>query len=193
MTTPEPPPLPPPFPVGACLIYVGERVVSSTPDIRRDSIRLLYPGLPVEVTEVRPGQQGTGEVLWTDDDGEEVVDRTRHGASVWVNALGQRRLIRANAHAGEWVPRWGPYAVGDVVAEDVTFLGIVCAAGPRTFTVLWGNGCQNRYDQDYRGIRRFTIGFWGDRAGELAVLAEHRQALVRWRAERSSSPRKKRA
>jgi hypothetical protein len=157
-------------------------VVRSAPSTGKVGVRLLGPGTEVQIVEAVPGARGSGRVVYTDDDGFEVVDKTHHGHSVWVNALGQRRLIRAES-AHEWAPLWGPFAVGDVVLDGAVFTGVVYAAGCQRFSVLWESGHTSTQAQDSRVYRRFVIGTWGDRAKEESVLAEHRADLVARRAK----------
>lgn len=182
---PEPPPLSPPFPVGSKLVYVGDREVRAG----SNGLVLLRRGTVADVVDVHEGRRGSGRVEAVVD-GEEIRDRTRHGSSVWINAEGKRRLIYPEA-AGEWASYWGPFEVGDVVAEGVGFTGVVVAAGPKRFTVLWCNTCTNTHRQDYQVIRRFYPGFWGDRdyAAEERRIAEHRDDLVKYQAERRSRRR----
>lgn len=180
-TEAEPEPLPPPFPVGARLLYVGDRVIRSAPGTSEVGVCLLRPGIEAQIVEAVPGTRGTGRVICVDDDGVDIVDRTRHGHNVWVNVLGQRRLIRAEA-SQEWAPLWGPFAVGDVVLDGTTSTGVVYAAGPQRFSVLWDSGHTGTHAQDCRVYRRFVAGTWGDRAKEEGVFAERRADLAARRA-----------
>jgi|GEM_PF-4362077 len=87
-------PLPPPFPVGTVLRYVG------TMRSYRDSegrVPLFGPGMEGTVVEVRSGWRGTEVVLAVDEDGEEIVDQTHNGWSVWECPTGVRRAIDAKS------------------------------------------------------------------------------------------------
>mgnify|MGYP001587428525 FL=1 len=92
----QPEPKAPPFPVGTKLRYRGTQRVWASP-----ALLLLGPGIEVVIARVEHGLHGTGRVLHTDDDGYEVVDKTRDGRSVWINARGQGRIIWPDS-AGDW-------------------------------------------------------------------------------------------
>lgn len=91
-------PLPVPFPVGTRLAYIGERCEYADPEGR---VILLGPDTVADIVEVREGHRGTGEVYDHDEDGAPLYDQTVDGASVWVNARGQRRAI-IPATANQW-------------------------------------------------------------------------------------------
>ena len=80
----EPDPLPPPFPVGARVRYMGNQEVS------RAGAKLKAPGLIVTISEVKAGEHACpgGPI------------RTRHGCSIY-EVEGNRRAIYADA-AKDW-------------------------------------------------------------------------------------------
>lgn len=93
----------PPFSPGTRLKYVGTRRLSST-----DGVVLLEPGMIVLVDTTWPGRRGTGRKLFDEDGpivfedtGEPILDETKDGYSVWINALGQGRIIRREDRS-EW-------------------------------------------------------------------------------------------
>jgi hypothetical protein len=98
------PPRAPPFPIGTVLRYDGDRRVYHDDGMKEP---ILQPGLIVRVVDVRPGRQGTGRILFRDDDGDEVYDETEDGASVYQTSRGFYRLIRAAEDHGTYqFDRW---------------------------------------------------------------------------------------
>ncbi len=101
---PDRDPRPAPFPVGLCLRYCGTSRWYADAEGNRP---LLEPGMIVTVAETKRGRQGTLRQLrdedgpMFDDDGEPLLDTTRDGYSVWVQANGNRRMIRPES-ASEW-------------------------------------------------------------------------------------------
>lgn len=87
-------PLPPPFAVGARIRYVGNRLVTTGLD-PRDSRVLLGPGMEVEIVECVEGSRGTGRVEYVDDDGEDVIDSTRDGRSIYIVFDGHKHRRRS--------------------------------------------------------------------------------------------------
>lgn len=73
-------PLPPPFPVGTKLRYLGAN--RSWSDLEQKE-PIQWPGMVVEIIRVKQGRQGDLHVIEIDDYGEEVLDETRDGYSVW--------------------------------------------------------------------------------------------------------------
>ena len=106
-------PLPPPFPVGTKLRYVGKRTSGYN---AKDGSTVYWekPGLEVVITDTRKGRQGTLSELYDfnaheyieDEHGDRMLDETVDGMSVYeVTVDGRKfgRLIRhENAH--EWEP-----------------------------------------------------------------------------------------
>jgi len=97
-------PKPAPFPVGTKVRYVGTR---KSGWVGRDGVShpILYPGVVHEIVRVKPGRRGTGLVIATDEDGDEIIDRTQDAYSVWTytddSGREQGRVIwPADAH--EW-------------------------------------------------------------------------------------------
>lgn len=90
------PPKAPPFKVGARVRYRGTRTVSmGATDGSGRWVEVLAPGIEVDITDVRPGRQGTGERVYVGDgldDEMPAYDETRDGASVY-EVDGRRRLI----------------------------------------------------------------------------------------------------
>lgn len=95
----QPEPKAPPFQVGTRLRYIGERRVYA--DAVASATLLLGPGIEATIARVELGTQGTGRVLHVEDDGDEIVDSTRDGKSIWINARGQGRIIWPST-ADEW-------------------------------------------------------------------------------------------
>jgi hypothetical protein len=102
-------PLPPPYPVGTRLRYVGTRESWMT---ARDGSRVYTsrPGLVVEIVRVRLGTRGTLRPLggeWDDTD-EPILDETRDGGSVFDIACDGNRhghlILHEYAHEWEVVP-----------------------------------------------------------------------------------------
>ena len=83
------PPAPPPFPVGARVVYAGnwQIGVGMPPNVKL----VLYPGAVGTIVRTHPGRRGTGvqcydedgPMVW-EDTGEPILDDTRDGYSVWV-------------------------------------------------------------------------------------------------------------
>jgi hypothetical protein len=96
MTKPDTsPPLPPPFPVGARVRYLGTRHVrvALRPSAKLEDadawIDIIAPGIEVVIEAVHDGRRGTGRHLrdedgpMYDDEGTPYLDETRHGYSVY--------------------------------------------------------------------------------------------------------------
>lgn len=103
MKDPTRDPLPPPFPIGTRVRYVGNRLVTSGLD-SADCYVLLGPGMEAEIIECVAGSRGTGLVEYVDEDGEEIVDATRDGRSIYVVFNGDKYVRRAiyPENAREW-------------------------------------------------------------------------------------------
>lgn len=103
--TPKRAPLPPPFSVGTRVRYRGERRAYTTAEPGPDRRALIEPGMEVEITGTSPGRRGTGRPVGEpDEEGEQAIDRTRDGHSVYLVDDGTRlrgRIIWP-ADAGEW-------------------------------------------------------------------------------------------
>lgn len=86
-------PLPPPFPVGTRLRYVGAHTIGEYIGgyPRGERVDVQAPGLLVEVVSVRPGRRGTGRLVDLHDDEEPFVDETSDGWSV-VKPVGELRV-----------------------------------------------------------------------------------------------------
>lgn len=106
-------PLPPPFPVGAVVKYLGRDHITTSFDSRPGTL-VKFHGMIVTIARVVEGRRGTGTQLrdedgpmFYEDDGEPILDSTRDGYSVYVvkDATGRehgRVIQRDTMH--EWEP-----------------------------------------------------------------------------------------
>lgn len=108
-------PLPPPFPIGTRVRYIGKHEAWTVAD---DGTKLPFtePGLVVTIVDTHPGRRGSlrpvldeDGVPDVDDDGKAVLYRTMDGWSTYQVAhagkVYARRAIRAeNAHEWEITP-----------------------------------------------------------------------------------------
>lgn len=77
------------------------------------------------------------------------------------------------------------YAVGDHVVSGSTYYGLVFAAGPMRFQVVWENGDESRHSQDYRGFRHVVDSDWqGDTDYEHRVKKGLERELTSLRERR---------
>lgn len=83
-------PLPPPFPIGTRVRYLGRHEVSTQID-GGPSTLIKYHGMVATIARVVAGRRGTGRQLrdedgpmFYEDDSEPILDTTRDGYSVYV-------------------------------------------------------------------------------------------------------------